>query len=77
MVDQFCYLGLMFNYNGKFTEVQNILATPGRKACFLHTRHMQNFMLNFETKLSMFDTYVGCILIYASAVWGVCTCGQY
>lgn len=31
---------------------------------------MKEYMLSHKTKLSMFDTYVGCILNYACEIWG-------
>ena len=38
VVDQFCYLGLIFNYNGKFTVAMNKIASQGRKAYYLLNR---------------------------------------
>jgi len=71
IVDQFCYLGLTFNYNGKVLITQKILAAQGRKACFLLHRQTNDFLVNIKTRLSMFDTYVGCILNYACEVWAI------
>lgn len=70
VVDQLYYLGLAFNYNGKFTVAQKLLATQREKASFLLIIQMKEFIINTETKLSMFDTYVGPILNYACEVWG-------
>ena len=70
VVDQFCYLGLVFNYNGRFTIAHNTLASQGRKAYYRLKKRMKNYMLNTETKISLFDTYVTCILNYGCEVWG-------
>ena len=34
IVDEFNYLGMMFNYNGKFSKTQKHAAEQGRKALF-------------------------------------------
>ncbi|XP_033745472.1 uncharacterized protein LOC117330985 [Pecten maximus] len=70
VVHTFCYLGLVFNYNGRFTVAHNTLASQGRKAYYLLKSRIKNYMLNAETKLSLFDTYVSCILNYCCEVWG-------
>ena len=70
IVDEFNYLGLLLNYNGKFTKAQQQLADQGRKALFSISSKLNNFFFNIETKCSVFDTYVNSILSYASEVWG-------
>ncbi|XP_069141192.1 uncharacterized protein [Argopecten irradians] len=70
IVDNFCYLGLVFNYNGRFTLALNTLASQGRKSYYLLNSRMKKYMLNVETKLSLFDTYVSCVLNYCCEVWG-------
>ena len=53
-VDSFCYLGILFNFNVKFSTMQfKQLTAP---CC--------------KTLLHMFDTCVGSIASYASAIWG-------
>ena len=62
IVDEFNYLGLLLNYNGKFTKAQQKLADDGRKALFSINSKRKNFFFNIETKCSVFDTYVNSIL---------------
>ena len=70
VVNKFTYLGLCFNYNGKFTEAEKQLGMQGRKAVFALNKNINGLFLNNETLLSLFDTYICSILNYASAIWG-------
>ncbi|XP_078312623.1 uncharacterized protein LOC144619140 [Crassostrea virginica] len=70
IVDQFVYLGIMFNLNGKFFVTQKQLAAQGRKAMFALKSTMKQLYLNHCTLLSLFDTYVCTILNYGCEVWG-------
>ena len=70
VVNKFAYLGLCFNYNGKFTEAEKQLAMQGRKAVFALNKNINGLFLNNETLLSLFDSYICSILTYASAIWG-------
>jgi len=67
----FVTLVLLLIVNGKFSIAHKILAAQGRKACFLLHRQTNDFLLNIKTRLSMFDTYVGCILNYTCEVWAI------
>ena len=51
-------------------STQKKLGEQGRKALFCLNRNIKNYEFNIETKLSLFDTYVGRIMSYASEVWG-------
>ena len=66
IVDEFNYLGMLFFYTGKFARTQKHLAEQGRKALFSIYSKIKEFDFNFETMLSIFDTYVNSILSYAS-----------
>lgn len=70
IVDSFKYLGMLFNYNGKFYKTQKHFAEQGRKALFSLTTSLRNHCLNVETYCSIFDSYVNSILRYASEIWG-------
>lgn len=70
MCDEFVYLGILFRYNGNFTYTQKSLANQGRKALFSLYSKLQDDCFNFETMLSLFDTYVASILNYSCEVWG-------
>ena len=71
VVNEFNYLGLLFNYNGKFSKTQKHAADQGRKANFALSAKLKNHCFNVETQLSVFDTYVNSILNYGSEVWGL------
>jgi hypothetical protein len=70
IVDNFNYLGVVFNYNGKFRFTQEIVADQGRKAIFGLKNSCKDVSLNVETELYMFDTYVMPILNYGCETWG-------
>ena len=46
IVDEFNYLGMMFNYNGKFSKTQKHAPEQGRKALFSICACLKN---HFET----------------------------
>ena len=46
-VDEFNYLGLLLNYNGKFTKAQQKLADQGRKALFSINSKLNNFFFKY------------------------------
>jgi hypothetical protein len=70
IVDSFTYLGIVFNYNNKFTVAEKQISDQGRKAAFALYSNIRSLCLNPETLLSVFDTYIGSVVCYASAVWG-------
>ena len=70
IVDTFCYLGILLNFNGKFHVAQNQLALQCKKALFALKRKCCNMSLNYITLLSLFDTYIGSIAHYGCEVWG-------
>ena len=70
IVQQFNYLGMNFNYNGKFNITQKHVADQGRKALFAINSALKQCNFNTETKCAVFDTYINSILSYGSEVWG-------
>ena len=71
VLNEFCYLGVILNYNGKFLVCQKQLARQGRKAMFAMRSNVSDLMLNHCTLFSLFDTYVTSIISYGSEVWGM------
>ena len=45
IVDEFNYLGMMFNYNGKFSKTQKHASVCGRKALFSICGSLKNTLL--------------------------------
>ena len=70
VLNQFTYLGIVLNYNGKFLVTQKQLAAQGRKALFAMRANTLDMSLNHCTMFSLFDTYVSSILNYGCEVWG-------
>jgi hypothetical protein len=58
-VDNFNYLhvGVVFNYNGKFSFTQEIVADQGRKAIFGLKNSYKDVSLNVEIESYMFDAF--------------------
>lgn len=52
---QFTYLGIIFNYNDKYTKAEKQLSEQGRKELFALKRNIRNMYLNHITQLSLFD----------------------
>ena len=70
IVNQFSYLGVNVNYNGKFNLTQKHIAEQGRKALFAINSTFKLCNFNIETKCAIFDTYINSILSYGAEVWG-------
>ena len=70
IVNNFSYLGMLFNYNGKFNVTQKHIAAQGKKALFCLMKEVQKHNFNVPTLLSLFDTYVSPVLNYCSEIWG-------
>ena len=75
-VEQFIYLGIIFNYNDKFTKAEKKLSEQDRKVLFAFKKNtctctcISNMSFNNETLLSLFDCYSGGIVNYVSEIWG-------
>ena len=54
--NEFNYLGMLISYNGKFYQTQKRLSEQGGKALFAVQRKLNDYVFNFETKCSVFDT---------------------
>ena len=70
IVDEFCYLGVLLNFNGKFVKAQKHLAEQSRKAVFGLKSKVSSLYLNVFTYLNLFDTYISSILCYGCEIWG-------
>lgn len=70
IVENFNYLGITLNFNGSFHKTQSVLASQSRKAMYCLLSKMKPLQLNVNTKLSLFDTYIGSIVHYGCELWG-------
>ena len=69
IVNKFNYLGMLFNFNGKFNVTQKHLAQQGKKAYFALCGRFRNHCLNIETKSNLLDIYVSSVLNYGAEIW--------
>ena len=69
-VEEFSYLGVKFNFNGKFLKTKKFLIEQARKAMFALLRKAKQMCLPVDIQLHLFDTLVLPILLYSSEVWG-------
>ena len=76
IVNEFKYLGVLFNYNGKFLNMQKHAAEQGRKALFAISSKLKKHEFNVETLCSVFDTYVCSVLLNGSELWGFHRCAD-
>ena len=70
VVDKFTYLGVVLNFNGKFSVTQKHMAEQGRKAMFALFKNTKPYIFNHNTMLLLFDTYVSSVLNYGCEIWG-------
>ena len=58
IMDEFCYLGIKFNYNGKFGKTKKHLVDQARKAMFSMVRKARKLFLPFCIQLHLFDSMI-------------------
>jgi len=70
VVDDFRYLGVIFNYNASFSKCRNTLSKSATKAMFFVLKKIREMSLDVETSFQLFDSMVKPILLFSSDVWG-------
>ena len=70
VVDDYTYLGVIFNYNGLFNKAINKQAKQGKRAFFALLNKVKILRLPVDLALELFDYLVLPIVIYGSEVWG-------
>ena len=68
IVDDFSYLGIKFNYNGKFGKTKKHLVDQARKAMFSLIRKARKLFLPLDIQLHLFDSMITPILLYGAEV---------
>ena len=71
IVDNFCYLGAKFVYNGNMKLVAKSLSEQALRAMNNLLSLFTRINLDVKTKLLLFDRLVVPIILYGSEVWGV------
>ena len=66
----YCYLGVVFNFNGKFTKALEERITLSRKALFSLNAKAGRLHLPPDIHIDLFQKMVLPILIYGCEVWG-------
>lgn len=57
IVNNFTYLGIVFNFNNKLLKAEKQPAMQARKNTFLMKKNVKNMYLNHKTLLFLFDCY--------------------
>ena len=69
-VDNFNYLGTVFNYTGTFNLNQEYLSGKALKALYVLLNNCLKYKLKTSILCQLFDAFVGSILNYSSETWG-------
>ena len=70
IIDSYCYLGMLLNYNGNFCTARKKITEQAHKALFAFNRKIRNISIPVDLQLKLFDSLVSPILLHASEVWG-------
>ena len=69
--DDYTYLGVIFNYNGKFNKAINKQTSQAKHAMFALLTKAAKLHLPTDVTSSLFDTLVLPILLYGCEIWGL------
>ena len=70
VVDDYTYLGVVFNYNNKFKKAQNNQIGKAKRAMYSLMIKSKKLRLPIDIQLELFDRLIVPIIIYGSEVWG-------
>ena len=70
LVDQYKYLGTLFNKSGSFIHAKKYASEQARKAMYLLFMRANNLDLPIDLQLKLFDNTVLPILTYSSEIYG-------
>jgi hypothetical protein len=70
VVDDYVYLGAMFNYNGKLDKAMNKQISQARRAMFALLTKARRLSLPIDIQCELFDKMILPILLYGCEVWG-------
>lgn len=69
-VCEFKYLGVVFTHTGSFRKHLALLVEQARKAMFYVLNRVQEYSLDIDVALQLFDAMVSPILTFGGEVWG-------
>ena len=64
------YLGVVFNFNGKFTKAIVERMAPARKAMFGLNQKALNLQLPPDIHIDLFEKMISPIFLYGCEIWG-------
>ena len=70
VVDDYTYLGVIFNYDGSFKKAVDKQITQARKAMFSLIEKAKILKLPIDLTCDLFDKTVLPVLIYGCEIWG-------
>ena len=70
VVNDFNYLGVVFNYTGSFVLNNQCIIGKSLKAMYVLLKNINKLNVTPTVSLQLFDSFVGSILNYACPVWG-------
>ena len=70
VVSDYVYLGIVFNFNGKFTKAINKQVLQARRASYSVIAKSRKFQLPIDIQFHLFDTCIMPILLYGCEIWG-------
>jgi hypothetical protein len=70
VVDDYVYLGVTINYNGRFKKAMIKQQTQATRAMYALLNKARKLCLPVDIQLQLFDAVVKPILLYGSEVWG-------
>ena len=70
VVDDYTYLGIIFNFNNKFKKAIDKQLSAARRALFVLEKKSRILKLPIDLQIELFDKTVLPILLYGSEVWG-------
>ena len=72
-VDEYNYLGLVFNYNAKFKIAKSHLYQKGCRAMFSLLKKARNLSFPLDIMLKLFNVIVKPVVLYGAEVWAAKT----
>lgn len=70
VVEDYKYLGLTFNYNGRFRKGELELKEQATRAMYSLVGKCRKFDLPVDMQIELFNTMVQPVLSYGSEIWG-------
>ena len=68
--DSYSYLGILFNYDGKFNKAKCDLFARGNRAIFSPIPKRRQLNLPIDVQVELFDTLVLPTILYGCEIWG-------